>query len=156
MDTERPLVTYGSRAYKVLCYSKMAKRPVDVISVKNCLGGVFYRPGIQGIRAVMNGLVDKSMLEYNEETSSWEITNRGLREIIEAVSYYRIKRHRDIGPRFMAMIREELAQSSEIGPYMSQEQMDAEDAVIEKMHEKLKDRGIAKHGKKGKTKTETL
>jgi hypothetical protein len=145
MDADKPQVVYGSRAYKVLCYGKMKGKPFSLEEMKICLSGVFHKPGVYDIRPVLEKLSEKSMVRHEQSSNKWVITNAGIKEIIQSVGYYRVKRQREMGPRFMAMIREEMVKTTLIGPYMSEKQMDAEDAVIERLNKKMWQRSNRKY-----------
>jgi hypothetical protein len=145
MDTDKPQVVYGSRAYKVLCYGKMKDKPFLLEEMKMCLSGVFRRSGFYDMRPVLEKLSEKSLLKYEQSSNKWVITDAGIKEIIESVAYYRVKREREVGARFMTMIREEMVKTTLIGPYMSGEQMDAEDAVIERLNKKMWQRSSRKY-----------
>jgi hypothetical protein len=154
MQEDKPKIIYGSRHYKFLCYAKMRGDKFSLSEARECLSGVFHQPNLYGIKTVAKVLVDKSLVEYHKETDLWSITYNGMKEIINSASYYRVAVHRQMGPRFMTIIRQELSKSVEIGPYMSEEQMDAEDAVLEKINQKMRERTLKK-GSYRKKPTET-
>lgn len=145
MDIAKPKIVYRSRHYKLLCYAKMRSKDFSLSEAKNCLSGVFHQKDLSGIKPLAKILVDKSMLKYHEKTDTLSITDDGIKEIIHSVGYYRMTVQRQAGPRFMAMVRQELSKTAEIGPYMSSEQMDAEDLVLEKINAKM----IERNAKKG-------
>ncbi len=147
MGADKEHLTYGSMAYKFLCYGKMKGTSFHLKEAKNCLAGEFAKADISAIKRIAKRLSEKSFYEYNSKDDTWKITDQGIREMYASAGSYRLRLRRDVGARFLAQIKEEMARCSMIGPYMSEEQMDAEDAILEKLNAQIKVRNEHKKPK---------
>ena len=128
-------VIYGTTSHRILSVAVSLKRPFDYMDIVNTAPGVLRAKDRKSIflgcakRLASHGLLSQ------DENGKWVITDESATCLYVVAQKREQKKQRELGPRYMASVRERLARAQSFGFNMSK--IDEEDAIIDEVNVKL-------------------